>query len=124
LPRSPICAMTTPCTASTFGEAEPHVMRALTRPDADGRRAIRDGLSVGLAVSAYGVSFGALAVAAGLDVWQACVLSLLMFSGGSQFALIGVLATGGVAAGPAAIAGATLLGTRNAVYAMRMGPVI
>jgi predicted branched-subunit amino acid permease len=47
-----------------------------------------------------------------------------MFSGGSQFALIGVLATGGVAAGPAAIASATLLGIRNGLYSMRMSPII
>ncbi|PZQ91719.1 MAG: branched-chain amino acid ABC transporter permease [Leifsonia xyli] len=85
---------------------------------------MRAALSVGLAVSAYGVSFGALAVAAGLDVWQACALSLLMFSGGSQFALIGVLASGGVAAAPAAIAGATLLGVRNGLYSMRMSPIV
>jgi predicted branched-subunit amino acid permease len=70
------------------------------------------------------VSFGALAVASGLDIWQACVLSLVMFSGGSQFAIIGVLATGGVAAGPAAIAGATLLGLRNGLYAIRVSPII
>ncbi|MCU1546285.1 MAG: branched-chain amino acid transporter permease [Homoserinimonas sp.] len=86
--------------------------------------AIRQGVSVSLAVSAYGVSFGALAVTAGLDIWQACVLSLLMFSGGSQFALIGVVASGGVAAGPAAIASAVLLGSRNSLYAMRMAPVL
>jgi predicted branched-subunit amino acid permease len=86
--------------------------------------AVRAALGVGLAVSAYGVSFGALAVAAGLDIWQTCVLSLLMFSGGSQFALIGVLATGGAAAGPAAIASATLLGIRNGLYSMRMSPII
>jgi predicted branched-subunit amino acid permease len=84
--------------------------------------AVRASVSVALAVSAYGVSFGALAVAAGLDVWQACVLSLLMFSGGSQFALIGVVAAGG--AGPAAIAGAALLGLRNTLYAVRMGPIV
>src|SRR5690606_30629020 len=47
-----------------------------------------------------------------------------MFSGGSQFALVGVIAAGGAAAGPAAIASATLLGSRNAIYAMRMGPII
>lgn len=86
--------------------------------------AIRSSFAVGIAVAAYGVSFGALAAAAGLDVWQVCVLSLLMFSGGSQFALIGVLATGGVAAAPAAIAGASLLGVRNALYAIRMAPII
>ena len=85
---------------------------------------MRAALGVGLAVSAYGVSFGALAVASGLDVWQTCVLSLLMFSGGSQFALVGVLASGGAAAGPAAIASATLLGIRNGLYSMRMSPII
>ena len=86
--------------------------------------AVRAALGVGLAVSAYGISFGALAVAAGLDIWQTCVLSLFMFSGGSQFALIGVLASGGAAAGPAAIASATLLGARNALYSMRMSPIV
>ena len=86
--------------------------------------AVRASLAVGLAVSAYGVSFGALAVASGLEVWQACVLSLFMFSGGSQFALIGVLASGGVSAGPAAITAAALLGVRNGLYSMRMAPII
>lgn len=86
--------------------------------------ASRQGIAVGVATAAYGVSFGALAVAAGLDVWQACVLSLFMFTGGSQFALVGILASGGVAAGPAAIASAVLLGSRNAAYGMRMKPVV
>lgn len=84
----------------------------------------REGLGVALATSAYGISFGALAVAAGLDVWQTCVLSLLMFTGGSQFAFIGVFASGGVAALPAAIASAGLLGVRNLAYGMRMSPII
>ena len=88
------------------------------------RVAARQGIAVGVATAAYGVSFGALAVAAGLDVWQTCVLSLLMFTGGSQFALVGVLASGGVAAGPAAIASAVLLGSRNAAYGMRMKPIV
>jgi predicted branched-subunit amino acid permease len=107
-----------PTTVAGSGAAE-------TRPrDLERSAAIRASLAVGLAVSAYGISFGALATASGLDVWQSCVLSLFMFSGGSQFAVIGVLATGGVAAGPAAIAGASLLGVRNALYAMRMGPIV
>lgn len=88
------------------------------------RAALRASLAVALAVSLYGVSFGALAVASGLDVWQTCVLSLLMFSGGSQFALIGVLASGGASAGFAAVVGAALLGTRNGLYAMRMSPIV
>ena len=88
------------------------------------RRAWRDGLGVALATSAYGISFGALSVASGLDVWQTCVLSLVMFTGGSQFALVGVLGAGGIAAAPAAIASASLLGVRNIAYGMRMSAVI
>ncbi|HET8779416.1 MAG TPA: AzlC family ABC transporter permease [Agromyces sp.] len=85
---------------------------------------MRDSLAVGIATAAYGISFGALAVAAGLDIWQTCFLSLVMFTGGSQFALVGVLAGGGTAAGGSAIATAGMLGIRNVVYGMRMKPVV
>lgn len=86
-----------------------------------GRRAevLRQSWSVGVATGAYGVSFGALSVAAGLDVWQTQALSALMFTGGSQFAFIGILGTGGLAAGTAAIATAALLGLRNGLYAIQ-----
>jgi predicted branched-subunit amino acid permease len=92
--------------------------------DPERSAAVRAAVAVGLAVAAYGLSFGALAVKSGLDVAQTCVLSLFMFSGGSQFAVIGVLGGGGLAAAPAAIVGSTLLGARNALYAMRMGPIV
>lgn len=88
------------------------------------REVWREGLGVAIATSAYGISFGALAVAAGLDVWQACVLSMVMFTGGSQFAFVGVFAAGGIAALPSAIASAVLLGVRNVAYGMRMSPII
>lgn len=92
---------------------------------AEDTRAIRAALAVGLPTAAYGISFGALAtLGAGLDLWQTMVLSLVMFTGGSQFALVGVLASGGLSAWPAAVASAVLLGSRNAVYAIRMSPVI
>lgn len=81
-------------------------------------------VGVGVATGLYGISFGALATAAGLDVWQTQVLSLLMFSGGSQFAFIGVFASGGVAALPSAITSAWLLGVRNGFYAVRMAPIL
>jgi len=86
------------------------------------RSAVRQGVSVGLATGAYGISFGALSVAAGLDVWQTCVLSLLMFTGGSQFAFIGVIGSGG--AGGAATATAALLGVRNSLYGLQMAPLL
>jgi predicted branched-subunit amino acid permease len=59
-----------------------------------------------------------------LDVWQTQVLSLLMFSGGSQFAFIGVIAAGGPAAAGAAIVSAWLLGVRNGFYAVKMNSVL
>ena len=90
----------------------------------ESRIALRAGIAVGTATAAYGFSFGALSVASGLNVWQTCVLSLFMFSGGSQFALVGILASGGVPAGPAAIATSTFLGLRNGIYSLRMSPII
>ncbi|MDN6302664.1 MAG: AzlC family ABC transporter permease, partial [Brachybacterium sp.] len=69
---------------------------------ADRLRSIRrTGLSIGVATGLYGISFGALAPASGLDVWQAMVLSAVMFTGGSQFAFIGVVGGGGSALGAA-----------------------
>jgi predicted branched-subunit amino acid permease len=92
---------------------------------AERTRALRAAFAVGLPTAAYGVSFGALAtLGAGLDLWQTMVLSLVMFTGGSQFALVGVLAAGGLSSWPSAVASAALLGSRNAVYAIRMSPVV
>ena len=83
---------------------------------------MRDSLSVGVAVGAYGVAFGAASVAAGLSVAQTALMSLLAFTGGSQFAVIGVVAGGGSML--AAVGGAWLLGARNTVYAMRLAPLL
>ncbi|BDU10984.1 branched-chain amino acid ABC transporter permease [Aurantimicrobium sp. INA4] len=88
------------------------------------KRALRTGISVGIAVAAYGVSFGALSVAAGLDTWQTCFLSLVLFSGGSQFAVIGILASGGASAGIPAVASSTFLALRNGIYSMRVAPIV
>ena len=77
---------------------------------------------VGFATGVYGISFGALSVAAGLDFWQTMALSLLMFSGGSQFAFVGVIATG--AGVIPAVLSAWLLGVRNGFYAIRLAPVL
>jgi predicted branched-subunit amino acid permease len=89
-----------------------------TLPTEVRRRIVRDGIGVGLATGAYGISFGALGVAAGLDVWQTCALSLLMFTGASQFAFVGVLASGGAPLSGALTA--LLLGVRNGLYGMRL----
>jgi predicted branched-subunit amino acid permease len=77
----------------------------------------REGLAVGL-VGLYGVSAGALGVAAGLSVAQTMLTSLLLFSGGSQFAFYGVIATGGNPL--AAVATSSLLGLRNGFYGLQL----
>ena len=81
---------------------------------------MRDSLSVSLTVGAYGVAFGAASVANGFSVLQSCLLSLLTFSGASQFAVVGVLGAGGSAI--SAIATASLLGVRNGLYGVIMAP--
>lgn len=83
---------------------------------------VRDSLSVAITVGTYGVAFGAASVAAGFSVLQSCLFSLFTFTGASQFAAVGVVASGGVAA--SAIAAATMLGTRNALYGIQMAPLL
>jgi len=83
---------------------------------------IRDSLSVSITVGAYGIAFGAASVAAGFSVLQTCLLSLLTFSGASQFAIVGVIGSGGGAL--SGIITATLLGFRNGLYGLRMSPLL
>jgi len=77
---------------------------------------------VAFTVGAYGIAFGAAAIANHFSVVQACALSLLLFSGASQFAVVGVMGAGGSAV--SAIATSTLLGTRNALYGVRLSPIL
>jgi len=82
----------------------------------------RDGLVVALAVGVFGVTFGVFAVAAGLSAPQAQTMSVLVFTGASQFAAVGVIASGGTPA--AAIASAALLAARNGMYGLALNPMI
>lgn len=86
------------------------------------RTVVRNCIGVGVAVGAYGFAFGAASVAAGLTTVQTCLLSLLAFTGGTQFAVVGVVAGGGSLA--AALGSGLLLGSRNALYAMRLAPLL
>lgn len=89
---------------------------------AERRGIIRDGLGVGVATGLYGVSFGAVSVAAGLSVPQTCALSLVMFTGASQFAFVGVAAAGGAPLSGALTA--LMLGTRNTLYGLKLAPLL
>jgi predicted branched-subunit amino acid permease len=82
----------------------------------------RDSFSVSFTVGLYGSAFGAAGIASHFSVLQTCLLSLLLFSGASQFAVVGVIGAGGSAL--SAIATSTLLGTRNALYGLRLAPIL
>lgn len=101
---------------------EPEI-RDTAAPEGRPRAAVvRDALGVGVAVGLSGFAFGVTAAGAGISTLQACVLSLLVFTGASQFALVGALAAGG---NPfTAAAGAFFLGTRNAFYGLRLSELL
>jgi predicted branched-subunit amino acid permease len=82
----------------------------------------RTSLSVAFTVGLYGAAFGAAGVTAGFSILQTCLLSILLFSGASQFAVVGIMGAGGSAI--SAIATATLLGFRNALYGLQMAPIL
>ncbi|MFF3487160.1 AzlC family ABC transporter permease [Streptomyces sp. NPDC002701] len=89
------------------------------KPDA---AVVRDALGVGVAVGLSGFAFGVTSAGSGLTVLQTCALSLLVFTGASQFALVGALAGGG---NPfTAAAGAFFLGVRNAFYGLRLSQLL
>jgi predicted branched-subunit amino acid permease len=81
------------------------------------RSVVVTSLGVGLATGAYGVSFGAIATVSGLDVWQTCALSLLMFTGASQFAFVGVVGAGGAPIAAAVTAALAVRGWRKVLAA-------
>ncbi|MGI9195681.1 MAG: AzlC family ABC transporter permease [Candidatus Nanopelagicus sp.] len=82
----------------------------------------RTALSVAFTVGLYGAAFGAAGVTAGFSILQTCLLSILLFSGASQFAVVGIMGAGGSAI--SAIATATLLGFRNALYGLQLAPIL
>lgn len=84
------------------------------------RSVIADSLGVSAAVGLYGISFGAIATASGVSIWQACALSLLVFTGASQFAFVGVIGAGGAPLTGALTA--VLLGSRNMFYGIALAP--
>ncbi|TQO33346.1 putative branched-subunit amino acid permease [Streptomyces cavourensis] len=91
-------------------------------PDKPDAAVVRDALGVGIAVGLSGFAFGVTAAGSGLSLLQICALSLFVFTGASQFALVGALAAGG---NPyTAAAGAFFLGVRNAFYGLRLSQLL
>ncbi|OEV13053.1 AzlC family ABC transporter permease [Streptomyces nanshensis] len=111
------------CPSSGRDPDEPAARAESADPAGRGDRAVvRDALGVGVAVGLSGFAFGVTAAGAGLSLPQTCGLSLFVFTGASQFALVGALAAG--AAPLAAAAGAFFLGVRNAFYGLRLATLL
>ncbi|WP_055555084.1 AzlC family ABC transporter permease [Streptomyces kanamyceticus] len=109
---------TVPSDAGELAQPKPEP-KPEPKPDA---AVVRDGLGVGVAVGLSGFAFGVTSAGSGLTVPQTCVLSLLVFTGASQFALVGALVGGG---NPfTAAAGAFFLGVRNAFYGLRLSQLL
>ena len=82
----------------------------------------KNSISVGIATGAAGIAFGTVAVADNFTVAQTCFLSLVLFSGASQFSLVGVMSSGGNAL--SAIITGSFLGARNGLYGVRMAGIL
>lgn len=74
------------------------------------------------AVALVGASFGAIAVGAGLPIWAPMLMSVVVFAGGSQFMVVGILAAGG-APWTAAAAG-LLVNLRHVPFGFALGDVL
>jgi 4-azaleucine resistance transporter AzlC len=74
-----------------------------------------------LPAAAFGVSFGVLAVAAGMGTLAPIVMSATTFAGSGQFAAASILDEGGAAV--AAIAAAVLLNSRYAPIGISVAPL-
>jgi predicted branched-subunit amino acid permease len=86
------------------------------------RRIRNRALTIGVSVTPFGVSFGAVSVEAHLSLIQVCLLSLVLFSGASQFALVSVIGAGGSYF--SAVGTALLLGVRNGLYGARINALL
>jgi 4-azaleucine resistance transporter AzlC len=93
-----------------------------SEPLPERRQIIRAVVGIGVYAGAFGLTFGAVAVTAGLSVIQAVAMSLIMFTGASQFALVGILAAGG--APLAGLSAALLLGLRNGFYGVPVTQIV
>lgn len=83
-----------------------------------GEGTLRAATTLGAAVGVFGVSFGVVATSADIPVPMACALSLLVFTGATQFAAVTVVASGGSAL--AAVGSGLLLGLRHIGYGLAL----
>jgi 4-azaleucine resistance transporter AzlC len=98
---------------------QPRLRPLLTHVTApDMRPVVVASLTIGVAAGVFAIAFGVGAVSAGGTVLHTCVMSLLVFTGASQFSAVSVVDSGGSTA--SALGSAMLLAARNGVYGLTM----
>ena len=106
-----------------MSEPSPHDHLMSDAPRKAAERRIRNrALTIGVSVTPFGLSFGAVSVEAHLSLIQVCLLSLVLFSGASQFALVSIIGAGGSYF--SAVGTALLLGVRNGLYGARVNTLL
>lgn len=85
------------------------------------RGLLRDVAAIGAAMFAIGVSFGAIAAAAGLPTWAVIAMSVLVFAGGSQFLAVGLVAAGSPVG---AVVGGLLLNARHLPFGFTVAEIV
>jgi 4-azaleucine resistance transporter AzlC len=85
------------------------------------RALVRDVAALGAASCFVGLSYGAIAVAAGLPVWLVVTMSLLVFAGGAQFIAVGLISAGNPVA---AVFAGLLLNARHLPFGLAVADVM
>ncbi|MFP5333584.1 MAG: AzlC family ABC transporter permease [Acidimicrobiia bacterium] len=93
-------------------------MRELARTTR--RRIVLRAVSIGLATTPFGLTFGAIAAASGLSLAETIGFSSFVFTGSAQFAAVAILSEGGAIA--AAVSTGLLLNLRSLAFGILLAP--
>ncbi|WP_263248641.1 AzlC family ABC transporter permease [Saccharopolyspora rosea] len=83
---------------------------------------VRDVLSMSVAMAIVGASLGAIAVSKGVPLWLAALTSAVVFAGGSEFMVIGLVTSG--AAPVMAVLSGLMLNARHFPFGLAIGGLL
>jgi 4-azaleucine resistance transporter AzlC len=86
------------------------------------RELLRDIGLVCVADCLVGVSYGAISVSSGFEVWMPMLLSVVVFAGAAQFMFVGIVASGGNPI--AAVVAGLLVNARHLPFGFAVGDVL
>jgi predicted branched-subunit amino acid permease len=84
------------------------------------RRILLRSLSIAVAATPFGLTFGAIGRASGLSLFETIAFSAFVFTGSAQFAAVAILGSGGAIA--AAVSAGLLLNLRSLAFGILLAP--